>query len=209
MNYTELTALVKEYLEVDEATFNANIDQFVKQAEEEIYRAVQLKDLRKNSTASLVDGSQYLGLPSDYLSSYSLAVSNAGEYSYLLHKDVNFIREAYPNATTEGLPKFYAEFDDDTIILGPTPDSAYTVELHYYYRPTSIVDANTSWVGTNAENALLFGTLLQAYIFLKGDQDVMAMYQAKYDTAIRDLTILQEGRNAKDTYRKPNRRMDI
>lgn len=209
MNYSELTALVKEYLEVDETTFNANIDQFVKLAEEEIYRAVQLKDLRKNSTASLVDGNQYLGLPSDYLSSYSLAVSNSGEYSYLLHKDVNFIREAFPNATTEGLPRFYAEFDDDTLILGPTPDSNYTVELHYYYKPTSIVDSSTSWIGTNAENALLWGTLIQAYIFLKGDQDVMAMYQQRYDTAIRDLTILQEGRNNKDTYRKPNKRVDI
>lgn len=208
MNYTELVALVKNYLEVDETTFNDNIDQFVKLAEEEIYRAVQLKDLRKNATSAFTASDQYLGLPNDFLAPYSIALDNNG-YVFLDQKDVNFIREAYPSASSTGVPKYYAMFDDDTLIVAPTPGSNYTVEMHYYYKPASIVNATTSWVGDNAENALLFGTILQAYIYLKGDQDVIAMYKEKYDTAIRDLTILQEGRANKDTYRKPNKRVDI
>lgn len=208
MNYTDLSTLIQDYLEVDETTFNTHIDQFVKNAEEEIYRRVQLKDLRKSATGTLTASSEYLDLPSDYLSTYHFAVDNSG-YSMLEHKDVNFMREAYPSASTTGVPRFYAEFDDDSFILAPTPASNYSYELHYFYKPTSIVDTSTSWLGNNAENALLFGSLVQAYIFLKGDQDVMAMYQGKFEEAIKELTILAEGRNNKDTYRKPNLRMDI
>lgn len=209
MTYAELVELVQDYLEEAETSFVANIPTFVKLAEEEIYRRVQLKDLRKNSTSLLTPSSQYLGTPTDYLSSYSLAVNNGGTYEYLIHKDVNFIREAFPSTSTTGVPRYYAEFDDDTFILGPTPDDDYTVELHYYFRPTSIVTDSSSWVGTNAINALLFGTILQGYIYLKGDQDVIAAYKEKFETAIRDLTVLQEGRNNKDTYRTPNKRLEI
>lgn len=209
MTYAELYALVQDYLEVDETSFNANIPVFVKLAEEEIYRKVQLKDLRKNTTLVTVAATQYVDTPTDFLASYSMSVIDDSAHTFLIHKDVNFIREAYPNSSTTGVPRFYAEFEDDTFILGPTPDDIYSLELNYLFAPTSIVTSSTSWVGTNAQNALLYGTIYHGYIFLKGEADTIAHYKGKFDEALRDLTVLQEGRNNKDTYRKPNNRMNV
>lgn len=208
MNYTELAQALQDYLETSETSFVNNIPTFVRQAEERIYRSVQIPELRKNATAATTAGNQYLARPSDFLSVFSLAVvDGAGNYSYLYDKDVNFMREAYPNPTTEGLPKYYAQFDGDqtgasegNFILGPTPDSAYTVELHYYYDPPSIVDTNTSWLGTNAETALLYGSLVEAYTYLKGDGDMLQLYTNRYMEAMAQLFGI-DLRSKRDEYR--------
>ena len=194
MNYTQLTAALQDYLETSETSFVSNIPTFVRQAEERIYRSVQIPELRKNATASTTAGNQYLARPSDFLSVFSLAVvDGSGNYSYLYDKDVNFIREAYPGPSTQGLPKYYAQFDGDQIgtegnfILGPTPNAVYAVELHYYYDPPSIVDTGTSWLGTNAETALLYGSLVEAYTYLKGDADMLQLYTNRYNEAMLQL----------------------
>jgi hypothetical protein len=211
MTKAELIALVKEYLETDEATFNANVDTFIRLMEEDVYRKVQLPKLRRNSVSEFVADTPYLETPTDYLAPYAMAVKKPdGHYEFLLEKDVNFIREAYPSPTQTSLPRFYALFDDDTFIIGPTPDQNYPVELHYFYKPESLVDQpddGTTWLSTRAENAVLFGTILQGYVFLKGDQDVIAMYQKQYETALSDLVVIAEGRAKKDTYKEPNRRV--
>jgi hypothetical protein len=207
MNYTQLTQALQDYLESSETSFVSNIPTFVKQAEERIYRSVQIPELRKNATAATTSGNQYLARPSDFLSVFSLAVvDGSGNYSYLYDKDVNFIREAYPSASTTGLPKYYAQFDGDqsgtegNFILGPTPNAVYTVELHYYYDPPSIVDTNTSWLGTNAETALLYGSLVEAYTYQKGDADMLQLYTTRYMEAMAQLFGI-DLRSKRDDYR--------
>ena len=207
MNYTQLTQALQDYLESSETSFVSNIPTFVKQAEERIYRSVQIPELRKNATAATASGNQYLARPSDFLSVFSLAVvDGSGNYSYLYDKDVNFIREAYPSASTTGLPKYYAQFDGDqsgtegNFILGPTPNAVYTVELHYYYDPPSIVDTNTSWLGTNAETALLYGSLVEAYTYQKGDADMLQLYTTRYMEAMAQLFGI-DLRSKRDDYR--------
>lgn len=213
MNYGELKSLVKQYLECEETTFVANIGQFVRLAEEDIYRQVQLQDLIEVSRVNLVPGTPYLALPQDFLSAYTLAIKSGNEFSYLLSKDFSFIREVYPNESTTGVPRFYAFFDDETIILGPTPDDDYLMELSYYYKPTSITDAdndtNETWLSLNGTSALLFGTILQGYIYLKGDQDVIKMYTDNYTQSVAALKIISEGRNRKDSYRKSDKRLPV
>ena len=208
MTYSELTAMIKAYLEVDETDFNTYLPQFIKAAEEDVYRKVQLPDLRKNVTTNFTASSQYLATPTDYLSPYSLAVTDSGSQYFLENKDVNFMREAFPDYTTEGRPRYFAQFDDDTFILAPTPDSAYVAELHYFYKPSSLVDAGasgTTWLSTNAENALLYGSLRHGYAFLKGDQDVHQQYEAMFQSSVDALKIITEGRTPKDTWRTPDR----
>ena len=207
MNYTQLTAALQDYLETQETSFVSNIPTFVRQAEERIYRSVQIPELRKNATAATTSGNQYLARPSDFLSVFSLAVvDGSGNYSYLYDKDVNFIREAYPGPSTQGLPKYYAQFDGDqtgtegNFILGPTPNAVYTVELHYYYDPPSIVDTETSWLGTNAETALLYGSLVEAYTYLKGDADMLQLYTNRYMEAMAQLFGI-DLRSKRDDYR--------
>ena len=207
MNYTQLTQALQDYLESSETSFVSNIPTFVKQAEERIYRSVQIPELRKNATAATTSGNQYLARPSDFLSVFSLAVvDGSGNYSYLYDKDVNFIREAYPSASTSGLPKYYAQFDGDqsgtegNFILGPTPNAVYTVELHYYYDPPSIVDTNTSWLGTNAETVLLYGSLVEAYTYQKGDADMLQLYTTRYMEAMAQLFGI-DLRSKRDDYR--------
>jgi len=196
MTYAELVAAVQDYLETREATFVAAIPTFVRQAEERILRAVVIPELRKNATTSLVAGTEYLARPTDMLSVFSLAVINAaGVYTYLLNKDVNFLREAYPDPTETGNPKYYAQFNGDTaantttgnFLIAPSPAADHQVQLHYYFDPPSIVDSDTSWLGENAETVLLYATLVEAYRYLKGDPDMMATYDARYTAAINDL----------------------
>lgn len=198
--YTTLTASLKTYLQKDEPVFNAEIPTIVKQAEDRILKQVQLPDFRKNVTGSTTGSDQYLGIPTDFLAPYSMAVDNSG-LEFLLFKEVNFIREAYPSVAVTGVPKHYAIFEDDFFILGPTPDTTYSVELHYFYRPASIVTNGTSWLGTHAESALFSACLLEAYIFLKGDPDLLAAYNTRAETAMADLKVLGEGRNRTDMYR--------
>jgi hypothetical protein len=210
MNYTSLSTLVQQYLENEETSFVANMGQFVKSAEEEIFRHVQIPDLRKNSTSTIDDGEKYFSLPDDYLATYSIAAISSNTYSYLVEKEVNYLREAYPDQTVEGTPRFYATWDDDTMIVAPTSDGLYSLELHYFYRPVSLSEASpadgtqTTWLSTNAENAILYGTIMHGYIYEKGDQDVIAAYSQKFQNALDQLKVLCEGMNRKDTYRKEN-----
>jgi hypothetical protein len=210
MNYAELVAAIQDYTQ--DTFTETELSTFVKQAEQRIYNTVQLSNLRRNQIGTLTIGNKYLSAPNDFLSVYSLAVidnyGTANEtYTYLLDKDVNFIREVYPNPSTLSLPKYYGIFgpqsnsvNELSFILGPTPDKAYQVELHYYYYPVSIVTAGTSWLGDNFDSVLLYGSLVEAYIFMKGEQDLMAMYDTKYKEALMLLKNLGDGKQRGDTY---------
>jgi hypothetical protein len=200
MNYTELKTNIED---VCEQTFTDDqLAMFTQQAEQKIYNAVQIPALRKNVTGTVTQDNTYLTAPTDFLYVYSLAViDGSGNYNYLLSKDVNFIREAYPAATPTGLPKHYAVFADETFILGPTPDSGYTTELHYGYYPESIVTANTTWLGDNFDSALLNGALVEAIRFMKGEPDMVALYDKMYVTSMSLLKVLGDGKLRSDTYR--------
>ena len=202
MNYSELVTEIQSYVENEFAT--ADINTFIEQAEQRIYNTVQLPAIRKNVTGSLTIGNKYLSVPTDWLATFSLAVIDAaGEYQYLLNKDVNFIRAAYPTTAVldRGLPEYYAIFDSNSFILGPTPDAAYTAELHYYYYPESIVTAGTTWLGDNYDSALLYGALVEANTFMKGEEDVMAVYQKRYEENMSLLKMLGDGKDRRDAYR--------
>lgn len=208
MNYTQLVAEIQSYTENQFET--ADINTFIDQAEQRIYNSVQFPAIRRNKTGTTTTGNKYLTCPSDWLATFSLAVIDAsGNYSYLLDKDVNFIRASYPAPTTTGLPEYYALFDQNTFILGPTPDNNYTVELHYYYYPESIVTANTTWLGDNFDSALLYGALLEAYTYMKGEADVLAQYQKRYDEAMFLLKQLGDGKNRRDAYRNGQVRVPV
>ena len=215
MNYTQLSAAIQDYTQNFESDFIANIPVFVTQAEQRIYNTVQFPSIRKNVTGSVSTANKYLSCPSDFLSVYSMAVIDAsGNYEYLLNKDVNFIRQAYPNPTTDtGIPKYYALFgptvsgatisDELSFLLGPTPDAAYSVELHYYYYPESISVAadGQTWLGDNFDTVLLYGSLVEAYTFMKGEQDMMALYEGKYKEALSQAARLGDGLERSDAYR--------
>jgi len=201
MNYTELTAAIKDYTNNTGTDFVAAIPTFVKQAEQRIYRAVNLPVNRKNVSGSMTDGTAYLAMPTDFLFPLSLSITSSSNQIFLLNKDSNFIRSTYPNASTKGTPKYYGIFASDTFIIGPTPDSNYTTELHYYYQPNSIVTDSTSWLGTNADTVLLYGSLVEAYVYMKGEPDMIQMYQQRYDDALAGLKIQAEGRMTGDEYR--------
>jgi len=208
MNYAQLVAEIQSYTENQFQTVDINT--FIEQAEQRIYNSVQLPALRKNVTGNVTTNNKYLSAPSDWLATFSLAVIDAsGNYTYLLDKDVNFIRESYRSGTDTGLPIYYALFDQDTFILGPTPDSSYSMELHYYYYPQSIVTAGTTWLGDNFDSALLYGSLLEAYTYMKGEPDVIAEYQKRYDNALALLKQLGDGKNRRDSYRNGQVRVQV
>lgn len=211
MNYTQLTNAICQYTENFEADFIANIPVFVEQAEQRIYNTVQLPALRRNQIGNTSDNNKYLSLPSDYLSSFSLAViiDGSGTQEFLLNKDVNFIRQAYPNPNDKGIPKYYAQFDADTFILGPTPNATYSVELHYYYYPESIVTNGTSWVGDNFDSVLLYGSLVEAYTYMKGETDLMTLYNTKFGEALAMLKRLGDGLDRRDAYRSGQVRIPV
>jgi len=183
----------------------------VQLAEERIYNSVQIPAIRKNVTGTMTINLQYFQLPSDWLSTFSLAVIDptTGDYEYLLNKDVNFIRASYPPPNSTGKPKYYAIWNNTSMILGPTPDLAYTAELHYYYYPASIVTAGTSWVGDNFETVLLYGSLREAYTYLKGEQDMMQYYDQKYQEAVAQLKRLGDGLDRQDAYRSGQVRVQV
>ena len=189
-----------------------DINTFIKQTEQRVYNAIQLPAIRKNVTGSVSSGNKYLTCPTDWLATFSMAmISATNEYTYLLDKDVNFIRESFPDtdAAFYGVPQYYAQFDQDSFILGPTPDANYSVELHYYYYPQSIVTANTSWLGDNFDSVLLYGSLLEAYTYMKGEADVIAGYQKRYDEALALLKTLGDGKNRRDAYRSGQVRVPV
>lgn len=211
MNYAQLVNLITDYCESTESSFVSNIPTFVQLAEERIYNSVQIPAIRKNVTGTMTASFQYFSLPSDWLSTFSLAVIDptTGDYEYLLNKDVNFIRASYPPPNSTGKPKYYAIWNNSSMILGPTPDQAYTAELHYYYYPASIVTAGTSWLGDNFETVLLYGSLREAYTYLKGEADMMQYYDQKYQEAVAQLKRLGDGLDRQDAYRSGQVRVQV
>jgi hypothetical protein len=219
MNYNELFSQIQSYTEnqfpdfylANNSTINVTtqINTFIQQAEERIYNTVQIPSLRKNVTGVCTTGNPYLSCPDNYLSTYSMAVINTdGSYEYLLNKDVNYIRQAYPSPTATGTPRYYALFGSQytdlnelAFILGPTPNDNYTVELHYFYYPESIVTAGTSWLGDNYSPALLYGALVEAYTYMKGEADILTVYVGKYQEALGQLKRLGDGLERGDAYR--------
>jgi len=218
MTYTELVTAVSNYTENTFAT--ADMNRFIEQAEQRIYNTVQFPSIRKNVTGTTTSGNKYLSCPNDFLATYSMAVIDAdGAYEYLLNKDVNFIRQAYPKATDTATPKYYALFgptvaasvisNELSFILGPTPDDGYTVELHYYYYPESIVTASTTWLGDNFDSVLLYGSLVEAYTYMKGEADIMLGYDAKYKEALALAKRLGDGMERQDAYRSGQYRQAV
>ena len=210
MNYAQLVVAVSDYTENTFDTTDMNT--FIEQAEQRIYNTVQFPSIRKNVTGTTTASNKYLSCPDDFLSVYSMAVINTdGSYEYLLNKDVNFIRQAYPTPTDTATPKYYALFgptvtgitisNELSFILGPTPDTGYSVELHYYYYPESIVTASTTWLGDNFDTVLLYGTLVEAYTYMKGEQDILALYDGKYKEALALAKRLGDGMERQDAYR--------
>jgi hypothetical protein len=217
MNYAALSAAIQAYTENTEADFVANIPVFVKQAEQRIYNSVQFPSIRKNVTGATTANNKYLACPSDFLAVYSLAVIDAsGEYEYLLNKDVNFIRQAYPQPTDTAIPRYYALFGPQSndaaelsFILGPTPNTTYSVELHYYFYPESIVTASTTWLGDNFDSVLLYGSLVEAYTYMKGETDMMALYNQKFMEALALAKRLGDGMERQDAYRSGQFRQKV
>jgi len=235
MNYSELVAAIQSYTEnqfpasylADGSTvsYTTQLNTIIEQAEQRIYNSMQFPSLRKNQTGTVSTATSYLSAPNDFLSAYSFAVIDAtGRYNYLLNKDVNFIREAYPNPTSTGLPKYYALFgptvsgvtitNELSFILGPKPDAAYTVELHYYYYPVSIADtlnnpSGTTWLGDNFDTVLLYGCLVEAYTFMKGETDLISLYDTKYKEALALAKRLGDGLERQDAYRSGQYRQAV
>jgi hypothetical protein len=229
MNYSQLSAAIKAYCEnefpqtVSSVTSVQQINYFIEQAEQRIYNSVQFPSLRKNVTGNMTQGNRYLSCPSDFLAVYSMAViDNVGAYEYLLNKDVNFIRESYPTPSDTGKPKYYALFGPATtntnppvitnelsFFLGPTPNSSYSVELHYYYYPESITTAQTTWLGDNFDSVLLYGAMLEAATFMKTDNDVINNYVSRYNEALALAKRLGDGMERQDAYRSGQYRQPV
>lgn len=225
VNYATLFETIKGYLENDfpstswtdsaetgTVTFSSTeqINTFIRQAEQRIYNTVQLPALRKNVTGNCTVSNKYLAMPSDWLAMYSLSVIRSdGSQHFLLNKDVEYIREAFPSPSETGEPTHYAIFDNDTMILGPTPDDSYSMEMHYYYYPESIVTANTTWLGDHFDSTLLYGSLVEGYTFMKGEPDMVALYSKRYEEAMLLLKKLGDGKDRQDTYRSGQVRYQV
>jgi hypothetical protein len=222
MNYSALVTAVSTYTENTFPTTAMNT--FITQAEQRIYNTIQFPSLRKNVTGTVTASNKYLSCPDDFLAVYSIAVFPVagGDYTFLLNKDVNFIREAYPNSTSTGLPKYYALFGPTTtsgappvpttelsFILGPTPDTTYSAELHYFYYPESITTALTTWLGDNFDSVLLYGSLIEAYTYMKGEQDIIGLYNDKFKDAIILAKRLGDGMERQDSYRSGQYRQQV
>ena len=203
--------VIQDYTENFEASFVANIPNFVQLAEERIYNSVQIPAIRKSQVGNVTAGNPYLTLPSDWLATFSVAAIDPGTfaYTYMLDKDSNFIREAFPYPAVTGMPTHYAQFNANSLLLGPTPDASYAIELNYYYYPESIVTAGTSWLGDNFETVLLYGSLREAYQYMKGEADITGQYEAKYQEALDLLKNLGDGKNRMDAYRSGQVRVPV
>ena len=202
--FATLKTAIQDYTDNSESTFVTHLSDFIKGAEEKILKSVDLDVFRKNVTSTLTTSDQYVNVPSDYLASFSLQITTSGSEGFLLQKDVNYLREYTPAASTTGLPKYYARFSEDHFILAPTPNLAYTVELHYFYRPSSLTagtDSGTTWISTNAPFALLYGSLIEAYTFMKGEQDMMVLYNQKFQEALVGIKMLGEAKEVTDEFR--------
>jgi len=226
MDYSTLFITIKGYIENDfpdtvfygsdgttvtTLTSVEQINTFIELAEERVYNSVQIPAIRKNQTGYMTSGNKYLSLPSDWLATFSLALINptTSAQSFLLNKDVNYIREAFPVPSDTGTPTHYAQFTDASLIIGPTPDASYQVELHYYYYPESIVTATTTWLGSNFETVLLYGALREAAVFTKGEVDMVANYEGKYQESLALLKQLGDGKDRRDAYRSGQVRIPV
>tara|TARA_R100000935_G_scaffold6162_1_gene13604 strand:+ start:224 stop:865 length:642 start_codon:yes stop_codon:yes gene_type:complete len=210
MTYTELVAAIKSYTENEYTT--ADVNTFIKNAEQRIFNSVQIPDLRKGVSGTMTSGNKYFSLPSDWLSTFSVSVINSSnEHAFLMNKDVNFIREAFPDtdSTFFGKPEYYGIFSATTMILGPTPDDNYSAELHYYYYPETIVTAGNTWLGDNFDTALFYGALLEAAAFMKEDAETVTQYTARYSEVMQLLKNLGEGKNTRDSYRSGQNRIPV
>jgi hypothetical protein len=203
--YAELKTAIQDFTDNTETSFVNNLPVFITTAEERIFKLVDLENFRKNQSASMTSGNRFLVAPTDFLASFSLSVSVSGSKAFLLQKDVNFLQEYWPDSSEMSVPAFYALFDDSNFIIAPTPDADYAVELHYYYRPASLTAGaagGTTWLSVNAPNALLYASLTEAYIYMKGEADVMALYEQRFQESLMRLKNLAEGRENNDAYRK-------
>jgi hypothetical protein len=203
--YASLKTAIQDFAENTETSFVTHLPDFIQAAEDRIFKLVDLEVFRKNATSNLTSSDPYLSVPSDYLSAFSLSITKNSAKEFLLQKDVNYLQEYNPNPATTGTPRYYAFFDVDNFILAPTPDSSYPVELHYYYRPASLTagaDSGTTWLSDNAPNALLYGSLVEAYIYMKGEQDVLGMYEKQFQEALSRIKDLAEARENSDAYRR-------
>ena len=203
--YASLKTAIQDFAENTETSFVTHLPDFIQAAEDRIFKLVDLEVFRKNATSALTSSDPYLSVPSDYLSAFSMSITRDSAKEFLLQKDVNYLQEYNPNPATTGVPKYYAFFDIDNFILAPTPDSNYPVELHYYYRPASLTggaDSGTTWLSDNAPNALLYGSLVEAYIYMKGEQDVLGMYEKQFQEALSRIKDLAEARENSDAYRR-------
>jgi hypothetical protein len=222
MNYAELVTAIQDYIEAGDSSFVLHISDFVRSTEQKVYNTIQLPTTRRNVTTTLTPSTKYLSTPGDFLSVFSLAVAVDGDYKYLLEKDVNFIREAFPSASDVGVPTHYAIFGpattaDETpiitnelsLILGPAPDLPYFAELHYYAYPESIVTAGATWLGDNFDTVLLYGALVEANMYIKGEESMTTFYKAQFDDALGKLKVLADGKNRRDAYRAGQVRIDV
>ena len=203
--YAQLKTAIQDYTENTETSFVTNLPTFIKNAEQRIFKLVDLEVFRKNATSTLSQSDPYISVPTDFLASFSLSVTSSNIKTFLLQKDVNYIQEYTPNPATTGLPKYYAFFDIDNFIVAPTPDSNYAVELHYYYRPASLTagaDSGNTWLSENAPNAMLYGSLVEAYTYMKGEQDLMVVYEKQFQEALGRIKDLAEARENSDAYRR-------
>ena len=202
--FAELKTAIQDYTDNTETTFVNHLSDFIKGAEDRIFKNVDLEVFRKNVTSSLTASDKFLTVPSDYLASFSLQITTSGSEDILLQKDVNFLQEAFPTSASTGVPRFYAVFDVNNFILAPTPNSNYAVELHYYYKPTSLTagaDSGTTWISTNAPFALLYGSLVEAYTYMKGEADMMQQYEKRFTDQLMRLKDLGEARENEDAYK--------
>lgn len=203
--YAQLKTAIQDFSENTETSFVSNLPVFIRAAEERIFKLVDLENFRNNASASMSTGNRFFSAPSDFLASFSLSISVSNSKKFLLQKDVNFLQEYWPDSSQTSEPEFYALFDDSNFIIAPTPDAAYVAELHYYYRPDSLTagasDA-TTWLSVDAPNALLYACLVEAYIYMKGEPDIMALYEQRFQESLMRLKNLAEGRENNDAYRK-------
>lgn len=202
--FAELKTAIQDYTDNTETTFVNHLSDFIKGAEDRIFKNVDLELFRKNVTSALTSSDKFLTIPTDYLASFSLQITTSGSEDILLQKDVNFLQEAFPPSASEGVPRFYAVFDVNNFILAPTPNSNYAVELHYYYKPASLTagaDGGTTWLSTNAPFALLYGSLVEAYTYMKGEADMMQQYEKRFTDQLMRLKDLGEARENEDAYK--------
>jgi len=209
--FTTLKTAIQDYTQNTETTFTNQLTRFILNSEERILKECQLDVFRKNVQGTVTSSNRFLTKPTDFLAPFSLSVINSSKNEFLLYKHVTFAQDYNPSTSTTGVPLYYSDFDDTTFLLAPTPDSGYTMELHYFYRPQSITESSdgTSWIGTNAELALLYGALVEAYTFMKGEQDLLGLYNSRFQESLQWLKNLAEGENSRDQYRYDSLRRDV